>query len=197
SMVMIFAHLFNSQLETVVNFLSEFNVNGRAGLEILLKTWFENYEDFHGFYSSKISAMALSKLFLSGDPRIQNIQVRGDLIISNSTRIMTRSQTRQNPDKYTSIPATEKIIKLLFSDLQNAIEVDNLKKPENEYQEDEEEAVDSSDDDGEWEDVDELSSFAPADDYRFLGLLDKSVDLDDVENDLDIQNDPIYQMSIK
>ncbi|CAG8449022.1 6245_t:CDS:10 [Ambispora gerdemannii] len=181
SMVMIFAHLFNSQLETVVNFLSEFNVNGRAGLEILLNT----------------CAMALTKLFLSGDPRMQNIQVRGDLIISGSTRIMTRSQTRQNPDKYTSVPATEKIIKLLLSDLQNAIEIDSLKKPENEDQEDEEEAGDSDDDDGEWEDVDELSPFAPAEDYRFLEILDKSVDLDDAENDLDIQNDPVYQMNIK
>lgn len=31
------------------------------------------------------SAIALSKLFLSGDPRIQGIQVKGDLIVTNSS----------------------------------------------------------------------------------------------------------------
>ncbi|KAG9295192.1 hypothetical protein G9A89_006173 [Geosiphon pyriformis] len=199
SMVIIFAHLIIIQLETVVNFLSNLEFNERNGLELLLSTWFENYESFQGYYSLKVSAIALSKLFLSADPRIQNIQVKGDLIITpNSTRIMTRSRTRQNPEQYTSIPATVKIIKLLISDLQNAIESDITKKPDLDDEDEDEEAGDTEEEDGEWEDVDDPSPFAPAEDYVILTkYLEKNADLDDVENDPDIKDDPVFQTNLK
>jgi len=112
-MVIVFAHLILTQLETVVDFLSNLNINGKNGLEILLSMWFENYECFQGYYSQKVryccyfesiklfaavsnkfkdhthalclcSAIALTKLFLSGDPRVLNVQVKGDLIVTNT-----------------------------------------------------------------------------------------------------------------
>lgn len=45
------------------------------------------------------------------------IQVKGDLIVPKSDRIMTRSRARQQPDQYTSTSAQLKIIKVLVSEL--------------------------------------------------------------------------------
>ncbi|CAG8583002.1 8092_t:CDS:10, partial [Paraglomus brasilianum] len=196
SMVIVFAHLILTQLETVVNFLSNLNINGKNGLEILLSMWFENYECFQGYYSQRVSAIALTKLFLSGDPRVLNVQVQGDLIVTNTNRIMTRSRARQNPDQYTIVPASVRIIKLLMSDLQN----ESAAEPQRLDVEDEEEVEggESVDDDGEWEDVDESSPFAPQEDYVVLAdYLNRDVDFDDIESDAELREDPIYQTNLK
>ncbi|RIA81823.1 armadillo-type protein [Glomus cerebriforme] len=195
SLVMIFAHLMLNQLSTVVEFLSTLDINGRSGLEILLNTWLENHESFQGYYSIKVSAIALSKLFLSGDPRIQGIQVKGDLVVTNSSRIMTRSRTRKDPDQYTYVSANVKIIKLLISDLQNSSDSD-IKRDYEEY--DDEDSVETDDGCDEWEDVEEPSPFAPAEDYVVLSeYLDRGKDLDDVDDDPEIKEDPVYLMNLR
>ncbi|CAM0141313.1 unnamed protein product [Umbelopsis sp. WA50703] len=55
--------------------------------------------------------------------------------------------------------------------------------------------------DGEWEDDDEDSPFAPADDFAFLSefLEGSGFDEDDAEeeNDPDLKNDPIFQTNLK
>ncbi|CAG8680386.1 6167_t:CDS:10, partial [Gigaspora rosea] len=85
SLLMIFAHLTLNQKSTVINFMSESVINGKNGLDILLNTWLENHDSFQGHHNIKISAIALSELFLSCDSRIQNIKVKGDLIIKPSS----------------------------------------------------------------------------------------------------------------
>jgi hypothetical protein len=42
------------------------------------------------------SVIALSKVFALNDPRVVQTMVKGDLIVDNSGRIKTRSQTRQS-----------------------------------------------------------------------------------------------------
>lgn len=64
--------------------------------------------------------VALSKLYELGDPRIAAIQVKGDLIVPKSDRIMTRSRAKQQPDQYTVISAQFKIIKVLVEELLSA-----------------------------------------------------------------------------
>lgn len=54
-------------------------------------SWF-NYETVANGYS----VIALSKLYDLKDPRLQNIQVKGDLIPNTDGRIMTRSRARQS-----------------------------------------------------------------------------------------------------
>ncbi|CAG8445061.1 3579_t:CDS:10 [Funneliformis caledonium] len=158
SLVMIFAHLMLSQLSTVVEFLSTLDINGRNGLELLLNIWLENHESFQGYYSIKVSSIALSKLFLSGDPRIQGIQVKGDLIVTNSSRIMTRSRTLTNPDQYIYISANC----------------------------------------DEWEDVEEPSPFAPAEDYVVLSeYIDKKGTEIDLDDDPDVKDDPVYLTNLR
>lgn len=90
------------------------------------------------------SVIALSKLYSLNDPRLAQCQVKGDLIINanDSGRIMTRSRARESeyhppprqraadpaltpsispdPDQYTIIPATLKILKVLIEELLSA-----------------------------------------------------------------------------
>lgn len=66
------------------------------------------------------SVVALSKLYDLNDPRIAEIQVKGDLIVPKSDRIMTRSRTKETPDTYTTVSAQLKIIKLLVEELLSA-----------------------------------------------------------------------------
>src|SRR5205085_7704464 len=66
------------------------------------------------------NVMALSTLYSLGDPRIQQIGVKGDLIQENTGRIKTRSQARLNPDKWTIIPANLKILKILVEEISSA-----------------------------------------------------------------------------
>lgn len=63
------------------------------------------------------SVIALSKVYELEDARLSQIHVKGDLIPSSDTRIMTRSRARQNPDQYTIIPASLKIVKVLVEEL--------------------------------------------------------------------------------
>ncbi len=64
--------------------------------------------------------VALSKLYSLEDPRIRQIGVKGDLIVQESGRIKTRSRAKANPDQWTTIPATLKILKVLVEELSNA-----------------------------------------------------------------------------
>ncbi|KAI9193443.1 armadillo-type protein [Polychytrium aggregatum] len=118
SLVIVFAHLIQSQLEKVVEFLDGLLVGGQKGLAILLKTWCEHYDSFQGSYALKVSATSLTKLFESSDPRIQSIAVRGDLVATTSG-IKTRSQAKKAPEVYTSVPFPAKVIKLMLHDLIN------------------------------------------------------------------------------
>lgn len=94
------------------------------------------------------SVVALSKLFELNDPRIAEIQVKGDLIVPTSDRIMTRSRARQNPDQYTIISAQLKIVKILVDELLSASgSARNLDAAAAAELDD-----DDDDEDGDWED---------------------------------------------
>ncbi|RUS18224.1 hypothetical protein BC937DRAFT_89014 [Endogone sp. FLAS-F59071] len=192
SLVLVFAHLILSQQEIVIEFLANVNIEGRSGLQVLMNAWCENYESFQGYYSLKVSAIALSKLFLSTDSRVQSLTVQGDLIVNQSNKIMTRSRTRQAPDQYTILPVPVKIVKILVADLQSNLEAEPAA---------EEESVESGDEENvDWEDVDE-SPFAPAEEYALLSeLIDACEDFedeDDEANDTDLQNDPVFQTNLR
>lgn len=66
------------------------------------------------------SVIALTKLYDLDDSRLSQVHVKGDLIVPQSDRIMTRSRARQNPDQFTVIPASLKIVKVLVEELLSA-----------------------------------------------------------------------------
>jgi hypothetical protein len=78
--------LINNQRDTVLSLLESMNVQGRSGLDILIQTWCENAETFQGFWPSRISTMALCQLFVSERPSLQNLMVKGDIIVKPETQ---------------------------------------------------------------------------------------------------------------
>lgn len=113
------------------------------------------------------SVIALSKLYDLGDARLAQIQVKGDLIVNPATqgRIMTRSRARnsmidqplyqdpmkltaEDPDQFTAVPATLKIVKVLIEELQAAGGAVRPQLSPTELEKLEEEVSD----DGDWED---------------------------------------------
>jgi importin-9 len=123
SLCMVFVSLSVAAPKDVVDFLSQLTINGADGLNVVMTRWLENSILFAGFDEVRQNIVALSKLFSLQDQRIKAIGVKGDLIIdANPTgRIKTRSQARLNPDRYTTIPADLKILKLLVSELDSAM----------------------------------------------------------------------------
>lgn len=195
SLIEVFAHLIIGQIDAVIDLLVATNVNNRNGLEILLTAWCDNYGTFHGYFPLKVSAVAMSKIFLKCDPRINQIEVKGDIIVSSSDRIVTRSRSKLNPNQYAIVNIPIKIVKLLISDLESDYEMvyGKMGLEENMLKD-----AESDSESGLWEDIDE-DPFAPAEDYKYLtDLIDNEfVDVDEEEDDADIINDPIYELNLK
>jgi hypothetical protein len=86
SLVIPFAFLIHNQLDTVLSLLEQTDIQGRSALDILIQTWCENAEIFQGFWPSRISHLALSQLYLSERPSLQNLIVKGDIIMKPETK---------------------------------------------------------------------------------------------------------------
>lgn len=160
SLILVFARLSLVSPREVVHFLAQLPVPGTndTGLQVVLSKWLENSVNFAGYDEIRQNVQALCNLYSLSDPRIAQISVKGDLIVNPSTsgRIMTRSRARQNPDTYTIIPASLKIVKVLVEELlsasgagagtQSAIDAATAAA-----EDDEEEEISDNDD---WEDED-------------------------------------------
>ena len=86
SLLMIYAHLINSQFDAVLNFLSTVpGPTGESALAFVLTEWASKQQLFFGSYDRKVSIVALCKLLeygvTQGDNRLNEIMVDGDLII--------------------------------------------------------------------------------------------------------------------
>lgn len=120
SLTLVFARLSLVSAHEVVDFLAQLQVGQETGLQVVLAKWLENSVTFAGYDEIRQNVIALSKLYDLKDPRVAQITVKGDLIVPQSDRIMTRSRARNNPDQYTLIPANLKILKVLVSELLSA-----------------------------------------------------------------------------
>lgn len=125
SLILVFARLSLVGAQDVVEFLIQVQINGQNGLQIVLSKWLENSVNFAGYDEIRQNVIALSKLYTLNDPRLSQTMVKGDLIVSTSSRIMTRSQTKNNPDQYTAVSAQLKIIKVLIEELLSASGIQN------------------------------------------------------------------------
>ncbi|KAI9713080.1 MAG: hypothetical protein M1820_001065 [Bogoriella megaspora] len=146
SLILVFARLSLISARDVVDFLAQVEVGGESGLQVVMSKWLENSIMFAGYDEIRQNVIALSKLYNLDDPRLSQVMVKGDLIIPQSNRIKTRSQSRNEPDQFTAVPASLKIVKVLVEELlsasgaNRAIDSATLKLAE-----------EGSDDDG-WED---------------------------------------------
>ncbi|KAL5594106.1 hypothetical protein BROUX41_001154 [Berkeleyomyces rouxiae] len=127
SLILVFARLSITGASDVVEFLSQINIGDHNGLEVVMSKWLENSSTFAGYDEIRNNVTALSNLYALNDPRLVQTMVKGDLITQSDGRIMTRSRAKKNPDQYTLIPVTLKILKVLIDEL---ISEQNLKAAE-------------------------------------------------------------------
>ncbi|KAL9005887.1 MAG: hypothetical protein Q9188_001349 [Gyalolechia gomerana] len=149
NLVLVFARLALTNAKEVLDFLAQVHVEGGAGgtgLEVVLRKWLENSIHFSGYDAIRQNIIALTNIYKLHDERLANIQVQGDLMVDNSTRIKTRSQAKRTPDRYSIIPVPLKLTKVLISELLNPLSPSTPGLMQNQLN------GDSDDEDGEWED---------------------------------------------
>ncbi|KAK7490568.1 hypothetical protein BaRGS_00018171 [Batillaria attramentaria] len=206
SLLMVFAHLLNIQLEPVLEFLTSVpGPTGKPALEFVLTEWCSRQHLFYGSYERKVSALALAKLLrhaiMTNDPRLQNITVQGEPITDASTGpgIRTRSKAAKSPDQWTTVPVLVKIYKLLINELSNQLEA-ALAKNEEDENDDDENGFEDEDEDGEDLELEDesvagqtLSSLLEefAGNYQAMGLEEED------DDDPDTLNDPISQVDLQ
>ena len=78
--------MIHNQRDTVLNLLEGMQVDGAPALDVLVRTWCENAETFQGFWPPRISTLALCSLFASERPSLQNLVVKGDIIVKPETK---------------------------------------------------------------------------------------------------------------
>ncbi|KGQ01538.1 hypothetical protein PAAG_11775 [Paracoccidioides lutzii Pb01] len=120
SLILVFARLSLISPGEVVDFLSTLTIDGESGLTVVFSKWLENSINFAGYDEIRQNVVALAKIYQLDDPRVAQVQVKGELIIQDTGRIKTRSQSRRDPDQYTIVPAPLKIIKVLAEELVSA-----------------------------------------------------------------------------
>ncbi|KIY73361.1 ARM repeat-containing protein [Cylindrobasidium torrendii FP15055 ss-10] len=200
SLIIPFAFLITAQRDTVLSLLETTEVQGRSGLDILIHTWCENAETFQGFWASRVSTLALSQLFMCERPSLQNLTVKGDLIVKEETRnvIMTRSRTKTTPTEFTSVTFPVKALKILIHDLTANGESATIAAavPEDFPDDDELQDKDWSDEEG--------PSTKTQQELQFLsdligpkGLAFDNDDILEQTEDEDLKNDPISQLNLQ
>ena len=85
-LVIPFAFLINNQRDTVLSLVESINVQGRTGLDILVQTWCENAETFQGFWAQRISILGLTQMFTANRPSLQNLTVKGEMIVNEANK---------------------------------------------------------------------------------------------------------------
>lgn len=192
SLIMVYAHLFNSNMEAALNFLASVpGPTGQSALHFVMTEWVSRQQAFFGQFDRKVSYVALSKLLLHGvqvnDPRLANIQVKGDLICAaEGSRIMTRSKKQQ--EQWTEIPLLMKIFKLLINELGfSALEhTDELTDCE-----DEDEESGSENDENKENSPQRGAGGLTGDDLYFDDECGLNAD------DQDVINDPLYSLDLE
>ncbi|KAH8414089.1 hypothetical protein KR222_005964 [Zaprionus bogoriensis] len=123
NLVLIFAHLFLTQMDAVLNFLSTVpGPNGEPALQFVLTNWLSRQNSFFGAYERKVTTMALCKLFEYGvatqDNRLTTITYKEQVEVPSGERVRTRS-VAASFQKFVEIPALVKIFKVLISEYQH------------------------------------------------------------------------------
>lgn len=120
NLVMVFARLCLTNAQEVIDFLSQVQVpepNPGSGLEVVMRKWLESCVNFSGYEAIRQNVIALTNIYNLQDARLSSIPVQGDLVAQNSTRIKTRSQSKREPDQYSTITVPLKLVKVLVQEL--------------------------------------------------------------------------------
>ncbi|PBC27176.1 Importin-9 [Apis cerana cerana] len=189
SLLMIYAHLINTEFDAVLNFLSTVpGPTGQSALAFVLSEWVSRQHLFFGRYDRKVATVALCKILeygvTHGDSRLNEITVKGDEIFSgNEEGVRTRSKAESQPYQWTTIPVLAKIFKLIINELSNDIEAVAANQDTDES--------DNEDD----EDDSENAYLDPG--YETMLLLGEAAnEAEEDEDDPDLLQDSIYHLNL-
>ncbi|KAI3660052.1 hypothetical protein MP638_005330 [Amoeboaphelidium occidentale] len=193
SLVIAVAQLILKDSVATLNVLKAVNIEGKSGLDILLDSWSDNFEYFHGHFAMKLNVSALTQMLLLNDDAINNKMVKDkEIIDQNSTEILTRSKAKKRPIQFSYIKFPLKALQSLVTQLKydhDAEINESLVKAAASGNTSFDHDVDDS---GEWEDEGGLM----LDEAYALGnaLNDEDTLLEDDE---ELKNDPLYQLDTK
>ena len=117
SLTSVFARLSLLSVHEVLDFLASLPIGAADGLTVVLQKWLENSGNFAGFDSIRENISALIAIYRTHDTRLNSIECNGDLIPDTSSRIRTRSMTKNAPIRYTRVSAPLKLVKNLVAEL--------------------------------------------------------------------------------
>ncbi|KAL6428612.1 hypothetical protein ACFW04_007913 [Cataglyphis niger] len=189
SLLMIYAHLINTQFDAVLNFLSTVpGPTGQSALAFVLSEWVSRQRLFLGRYDRKVATVALCKILeygvTHGDSRLDEITVKGDIVISEiEDGVRTRSKAESQPYEWTSMPILVKIFKVIINELANDIEILNATQD-----------TENSDDEDEDEDDDELVD--PGNETENILQFGGADEDNDDEEDPELLRDSIYHLNL-
>lgn len=198
SLIIPFAYLFGTEhTQQTIDLLLSFppvhlpEGTTKPALDLVLSAWCETAETITGSWNIRVSDLGMAKLFTMPSPALQNVLVRGDLIINenNRNKIMTRSRTKATPNEYTQVPFPLKALKLLLKD----VSAEGKGKSKGD-----ELGIEDDDGDEDWDDDDPLASAGPADEFAFLSdwLDDGPGENDAQDDDEDLKSDPLAQIDL-
>ncbi|KAL6255028.1 hypothetical protein P5V15_013362 [Pogonomyrmex californicus] len=189
SLLMIYAHLINTQFDAVLNFLSTVpGPTGQSALAFVLSEWVSRQHLFLGRYDRKVATIALCKILeygvTHGDSRLDEITVKGDMIISGiEDGVRTRSKAESQPYEWTTVPVLVKIFKVIINELSNDIEAVSASQD-----------TEVSDDEDEEEDDDEFID--PGNETANILQFGGADEDNDDEEDLELLRDSIYHLNL-
>lgn len=120
NLIMIFAHLFLTQMDALLNFLGTVpGPTGEPAITFIFTNWLSHHGSFYGFYCRKVSLMALCKVFEYGvtakDSRLTGASMK--VVLTNpTTTVKTRSQYA-NAQQVVSVPILVRILQILIAEV--------------------------------------------------------------------------------
>lgn len=209
-LIQVFALLMRQNLDLVLQFLTSFHMptTGELALNYVLSFWTKTFEDRHGNYQMKVSIVALSSIF--NHPSLADIVVPADAAIEDALAskeeaigARTRSKKRTNPALPRTEPLNTRIFRLLIREHMWLLEERDAPATMSDEDDDLFGSVTEGADTGEGP-----SPFADASEFDFAQgeyggtinldtMIQNRYQLDDVETDPDILNDPIYNLDLE
>jgi len=205
SLIMVFAHLLNHNLEQVLDFLSMIpGPNGNSALDWVLIQWLSRQHLFYGHYDIKVCISALCKLFEysvlkpNSNINLNNIMVPGEPVISQEDGVKTRSRSASKPEQWTTIPCSIKILKLLIHELNYQVFGDGDQETDDESEDDNPIDHDQWSSTSNYRDESQYgySSSATGNAREEANEEEEEEDQEE-EEDHDVTNDPINKISLK
>lgn len=120
NLIMIFAHLFLTQIDALLNFLGTVpGPTGEPAITFIFTNWLSHHGSFYGFYCRKVSLMALCKVFEYGvtakDARLTSATMK--VVVTNPVAaVKTRSQYA-NAQQVVSVPILVRILQILIAEV--------------------------------------------------------------------------------